>query len=188
MRRLLALCACLWTLHVSAGELINASVEHRDKRYFIEIDMRIKADPARVYALLTDYNHLKRLNGSIELSELMFSLDERTHRVKVVTDACVMFFCKTLTQVQDVEQVDEHVVIATVIPQQSDFEYAHARWAINAEHGMTRVTFNADLKPAFWVPPLIGPPLIKDKLYDEGIATIEALERLAGQDDTAAVQ
>jgi hypothetical protein len=188
MRIVLALCLYLLAQHVLAGEVINARVEHKDKRYFVELDMRIKADPKRVHQLLTDYKHLGRLNDSIKSSEIVYSLNERNHRVKVVTKACVMFFCKTIRQVQDVEQIGSNIVIATVIPELSDFDYAHARWSIEPQQGMTRVTFSSDLKPSFWVPPVIGPPLIKNKLHDEAISTVETLERLAKQYDTAAIQ
>ncbi|MGD9000625.1 MAG: SRPBCC family protein, partial [Granulosicoccaceae bacterium] len=172
---------------LTAGELLNAVVEHKDKRYFIKLDMLIDADPGRVHKLLTDYNKLGRLNDSIKTSEIVYSLNERTHRVRVVTKACVLFFCKTIRQMQDVEQLDNNIIVATVIPEQSDFDYAHARWSIRREKDRTRVTFNADLKPSFWVPPLIGPPVIKKKLYNETLDTIETVERLAKQHDTKTV-
>ncbi|MGD8514886.1 MAG: SRPBCC family protein [Granulosicoccaceae bacterium] len=188
MRVVFAFCLCLLAQPVVASEIVTASVKHADKRYFVELDMLIDADPDRVHKLLTDFNNLGRLNDSIKSSEIVYSLDERTHRVRVVTKACVMFFCKTIRQVQDVEQLANNIIVATVVPEQSDFDYAHARWSIRPENGKTRVTFSSDLKPSFWVPPLIGPPLIKNKLHDEAIGTVETLERLARQHDTKTVQ
>lgn len=188
MRVVFVVFLCLLAPQLLAGDVLNAKVEHADKRYFIELDMLIEADPQRVHQLLTDYNNLDRLNNSIKSSEVVYSLSERLHRVRVVTKACVMFFCKTIKQVQDVEQIGKNIIVATIVPELSDFDYAHARWSIQSESNMTRVTFSSDLKPSFWVPPLIGPPLIKNKLYDEAIGTVETLERLAKQYDTAAIQ
>ena len=182
------LCCLLLASTAAAGELVSSSVEHDDNRYVLEFDMRINANPLRVYELITDYNHLGRVNDSIEESELLVSLDDHNHRVRLVSDACVLFFCKTIRQVQMIEEINNQIVIATVIPEKSDFDYAHARWHVRPENGGTRIMFNADLKPSFWVPPLIGPSIVKSKLENEVIGTIENLETLANQDDSKAVQ
>jgi hypothetical protein len=170
----------LWLFGSSlyAGELVHASVKHDDKRYIVEIEMLLDAGLAHVQRLLTDYDHLTRLNSAIRESNLIYSLDEHTHRVHVVAEACVSFFCKRISQVQDVEELPGGVIIATVVPEKSDFDYAHARWKISAEGLRTRISFNTDLKPSFWVPPLIGPLLIEKKLREETLATLEGLERL----------
>lgn len=169
---------CLFGTTLYAGELVHARVEHKDKRYIVEIEMLIDAGLVHVQRLLTDYDHLTRLNSAIRESNLIYSLDDHTHRVHVVTEACVTFFCKRISQVQDVEELPGGIIITTVIPEKSDFDYAHARWKISAEGGRTRISFNTDLKPSFWVPPLIGPLLIEKKLREETLATLEGLERL----------
>lgn len=174
---------CLTLVSVSsyAGEVITAKVEHMDKRYIMEVEVLIAADIDRVKALLTDYDNLTLLNDAIRESYTVYSLDDFTHRVFVHTEACVSFFCKSFIQVQDVEELPGNVIISTVVPGKSDFDYAHARWKISPVGQRTRVNFSTDLKPSFWVPPLIGPLLIKSKLRDEVLGTIEGLERLAGK-------
>ena len=166
---------------LQAGEVITAKANHQDKRFFMEIEALIDAESTIVKRLLTDYNQLKRLNDIIKESYTMYSLDDVSHRVYVKTETCISFYCKGLTQVQDVEELPGNIIIATVVPEKSDFDYAHARWKINAEGNRTRIFFNTDLKPSFWVPPLIGPPLIERKLREEALRTIEGLERLAGK-------
>ena len=189
MKNIVTIFMCMmFASAVSAGELIHSSVEHDSNRYILEFEMRISANPQRVYELITDYNKLDQVSDSIEKSELLSSKDEQHHRVRVVSDACVLFFCKTIKQVQDIEEINKQTVISTIIPEQSDFDYAHARWHIQKEGAGTRVSFNVDLKPSFWVPPLIGPPIIKSKLEDEVRSTIENLERLANKHDTDTVQ
>jgi len=164
-----------------AGDILEATVTSEDKRYFISIDVVINADAQRVYKILTDYNNLTNISESITESNLIYSLSDNDHRVKVTTEACVTFFCKTIVQVQDVEQLPGMIIISTTVPEKSDVDYAHARWKVTNEDGLTRINFNADLKPSFWVPPLIGPPLIERTLRNEAIEVIEGLERLAQQ-------
>jgi hypothetical protein len=178
----------LFSANVCASEVISSHVEHEDNRYVVEVDMRIKAQPDKVYALITAYDKLKQLNSDIEKSELISSVDEKNHRVLIVSDICILFFCKTITQLQDIVEVNKEVIIATVIPEKSSFDYAHARWYIRKEGVGTRITFNSDLKPSFWVPPVFGPSLIKGKLENEVLDTIDTLEKLANNHDPETIQ
>ena len=162
-----------------AGDIIEAKVSNKDKRYFVELEVVINADSQRVYKLLTDYDNLTKISDSIKESRLVYSLSDNDHRVQVKIKACVTFFCKTINQVQDSEELPGMVIITTSLPGKSDVEYAHARWKITAEDGLTRINFNSDLKPSFWVPPVIGPPLIERTLRNEALAVIEGLEKLA---------
>jgi len=169
------------SIAVRAGDIIEAKVEHIDKQYFITLEAVINADSHRIYQLLTDYENLNKLSDSIEESNLIYSLSEKDHRVQVKTEACVTFFCRTINQVQDVEELPNMVIVTTSLPDKSDVDYAHARWKVTAEEGLTRINFNSDLKPSFWIPPLIGPVLIERTLRNEALSVINGLERLAQQ-------
>ena len=187
-RTVLTLLVLLFCTPLHAGKVISSMVDYSDGRYVLEFDMHINASPDRVYALVTDYDHLSQLNDSIKSSKLVASTDATHHRVRVVSKACVLFFCKTIHQVQDIEELDASNVLATIIAEQSDFDYAHARWHIRGEDNGTRITFSTDLKPSFWVPPLIGPAIIKSKLESEALTTIENLEKLSNRNDAKTVQ
>ena len=47
------------------------------------------------------------------------------------------------------------------------------------ENEGSRLIFFAALTPDFWVPPLIGPYIIKKKMREEAVETVLGLERLA---------
>jgi len=98
-----------------AGEVISSYVDHNDDRYVVEVDMLINAQVDTVYALITAYNKLGQLNSSIEKSELIHSLDSKNHRVLVVSDVCVLFFCKTITQLQDIQEISKELIKFTKI-------------------------------------------------------------------------
>lgn len=183
-----ALSCLMFSANIYASEIYSARVEHDDNRYIVEVDMHINAKPDKAYALITDYSKLKQLNSDIEKSELIASLDEKTQRVLIVSNVCVLFFCKSITQLQDIAKVSDEVIVATVVPGKSDFDYAHARWYIRQDGDGTRITFNSDLKPSFWVPPVIGPVLIKGKLEDMVVDTIETLEKLANNHAAETIQ
>ena len=73
---------------------------------------------------------------------------------------------------------------ADVIPSESDFKYGHADWRMTVEGKGSRLLFSAALTPDFWVPPLIGPYVIKKKMREEAIETVLGLERLAANQAT----
>lgn len=161
-----------------AGEVLDSHVGRNGKHYLLRIDMLIDADTDRVRQLLTDYAQLDRLSNSITRSELLESHAPR-YRVRVTTDGCVFLFCRELVLMQEVTELDDGYILVTVLPEMSDFAYSRNMWRIRAQKGRTRVTYSSDLVPDFWIPPLIGPALFKNKLLEESREIIENLERLA---------
>lgn len=167
------------SIPLQAGEILHNYIDDIDGHYIISLDMRITADSKKVYALLTDFNHLPRINDNIIKSTMLRS-HERKHRLRVESRACVLFFCKHIVQVQDVEELDNGYISMVIDAKVSDFKSGHILWHIQSTEGGTRVTFSVDLVPDFWMPPLIGPWLLKDLLKEEGLKTLMELERQAG--------
>ena len=171
--------AALMPLCALAGEILDVAVERFDQRYVVEIDARFAASPDRLRALLTDYSHLKRINDSIQRSEVIEVNSPLHHCVLTEADVCVAMFCKHIVQVQDVSVLPDGNILATVRPTRSDFSYGVARWDFWQEPNGTRMRFRSEIEPAFWVPPLIGPWLIQRALHAETLKSVNNLERLA---------
>ena len=64
-------------------------------------------------------------------------------------------------------------------PRFSDFHEVSERWRIRPEGAQTRMEYNATLVPKFFVPPLIGPWVIKLRIRDSLLSGAETLETLA---------
>lgn len=174
--------AALWLLHaaaVGAGEVVEIVVERSDARYRVVIDARFDAPVERVRGLLTDFPHLGRINDSIRHSEVLATLSPQRHRVRTEARVCVALLCKDIAQVQDVAVLPNGDLEATVRPADSDFRYGAAYWEFRAQGAATHMRFRSEIEPAFWVPPLIGPWLIRRALHAEATKTIANLERLA---------
>jgi len=62
------------------------------------------------------------------------------------------------------EKISAGEIITIAIPEESDFIYNRTRWTLQSVDGGTRVTYEAEIEPDFWMPPLIGPWAIKRKL------------------------
>lgn len=182
MGKLLACLLCIPGI-AQAGEISASSVTLADGVYSIAVDARIDAPPDTVQRRITDYDHLSSINHSIKESRIVQTFGPDRHRVHSVIKACVLFFCRRVTQVQDIVQYGKRRVEASILPELSDFRYGRAVWQLEADGPDTLMHFTAQLQPSFWVPPLIGPWLFENKIVSElqeSATTIEADWR--GQD------
>ena len=72
-----------------------------------------------------------------------------------------------------------HSITTSVIAERSDMPFARSEWVLTPENGGTRIEYRLAMEPGFWVPPVIGPMVIRRKLRSSGLRAAENLERLA---------
>ena len=169
---------CPFALH--AGELLSAYVDRRDDHYLLHLDMRIQGKYADVYKVLVDFNNIPLINDSIKSSKEL-EHEGKVHRVHIVGEGCLWIFCRRIEQVQTVTEHADGYIVSVTDPALSDLRYGRALWHLVDEGKTTRVEYNADFVPDFWVPPLIGPMLLKHRILEEGQKTINGIERLIQQ-------
>ncbi|RMG28599.1 MAG: hypothetical protein D6721_08105 [Gammaproteobacteria bacterium] len=167
------------------AEILDLAVVRHEDSYAAEVDVRIHAPVARVRAVVMDYEHLPRLNPSIREVRVLERQGDRHARVRTRARICVLFLCKDLRQVQDIDRDEEGNLMAVTDPRASDLRYGIARWRFWQEPHATRMRFYSEIEPAFWVPPFIGPFLVRHALEREVRTTIDNLERLAKERDRA---
>jgi len=164
---------------VQAAKVYMAAASQQGRAYQVEVDALVSVPEPRARELLTDYAHLGRINPDIRVSEILLTRGPGDYRVRTVSEVCVWFYCKRIHQVQDVSEAADGSVTATVIPEQSDFRYGYVRLHLWQVPGGTRVLIRGELEPDFWIPPVIGPWLVKRKLLSEALDTLQNLERVA---------
>ena len=168
---------------IQAGEVVHSHVHHDDGHFFIELQMRIDAPLDRVYTALTDFSNLNNVNHNIIESTVLNNDTEETH-IRVVTEGCALFFCRRMTQLQKVRELGQGYILVLVVPEESDFNFGKMLWHIRSEDEQTLINFRADLAPDFWVPPLIGPMILKTMFLEETRQTVNGLETLANHQQT----
>lgn len=181
-RQFFIICCLLTGFAGVAGgaQVLHAQLTRQHGIYQVDIRARIQAPVAAVRRIVTDYEHLTRLNPAIQSSKVLAVYGPRRSRVRTVTRACVLFFCKEIVQVQNVAVRPDGDVVARTVPALSDFKFAVARWRLSRQGRSTVMDFSARFAPDFWVPPLIGPWLIRRKLSDEMVQTAQRIEQIAG--------
>jgi hypothetical protein len=92
---------------------------------------------------------------------------------------CVLFFCREVEIVEFLKVEPPSRIVAIVDPERSDLHYGQASWSLAPAEGGTLVTYELDMRPQFWIPPVIGPLIIKAALRYRGLRAARRLEALA---------
>lgn len=168
----------------AAAEEPTVSVSRDDDLYSVQMQARLSMTPALVHQTFTHYENLPRINPAIEQVQLRAGGAPAT-RLYTQVRVCVAFFCKHIHQVQDIRTSIEngaYALDALVLPAESDLKRGAAHWRITPCGVGSCLSFNAQLEPDFWVPPLLGPWLIERKLEQEARITVSGIERVAHED------
>lgn len=165
---------------VAASEIEKANLSYKRGAYNYEFTVLIDGAADTVRAIVTDYDHLKRLSDDIVESVLIERFDERNLKRRMWLNYCVLIFCFDLVFVEHVELKDNGDIIAEIIPEESNFHWGKTIWRLEAvgDH-QTRITVVAEQSPKFWVPPIIGPIIMKSTFLKEVRKTCENIEALA---------
>jgi len=178
LARLTLLLIVAWP--AQAGDLVDIQVTHQHDRYTITMDALLLALPKQSWDVMRDYTNLPAINNSIHNTKIIdHTPSTNTSRVASVVKVCVWFFCRELQQTQDMRaqhKGDAFMVEATVIPEHSDFHHGYGQWQFRPHAIGTHMHFTATLEPDFWIPPIIGPWLIKRKMRSEAMETIAGIE------------
>ena len=186
-----ALVAGIAAVPAAAFEIQSVDVRHDDgDRYHVAMRVTLDAPATDTYAVFADPARLREVNAAIREVQVLEELAPQLRRVRTRVRACVAFYCRHLQQVQDMRYQPSSEggrIEAQVLPDRSDFRFGQASWTFApCPAHRTCLAFDAELEPAFWVPPLLGPWLIQRKLRDEAIETSRGLERLARESRTTA--
>ena len=169
----------LWSASAAGTTIHSAAVSYQSGSFVVQVDALLNAVEHSVRALLTDYQHLERFSPAVERSEILATRAPGDQRVRTVTQTCLWLYCKRLTRVQDVVEAHDGSITAVVVPQLSDFRSGQLRINLWQETTGTRILIHAEVTPDIWIPPLLGPWLIKRELHAEALQTVHNLERLA---------
>ncbi|HZR38118.1 MAG TPA: SRPBCC family protein [Nevskia sp.] len=181
--RRLARLACLALVPAAAAaEIQSLQVQHDGNRYRVDLQVKLQAPAAAAYAAFAAPGSLPAINPAVRKVQVLERGGDERARVYTEVRVCAMLYCKTLRQVQDMRYAprpDGGALHAEVLPESSDFSYGRADWDFRPAGGATELRFSAELEPAFWIPPLLGPWLVERSLREEAERTSAGIERLA---------
>lgn len=179
MKSIVAVLLAMAAAPLVAAEVVNVDVVHERGVYHVTIAALLDAPPDAVFAVLTDYPRWAEVNDLIKESVVLEGDDPARQLVRTVAEGCVLGFCKRFAQVQWMYASDDWRIRADVIPERSDLRAGWANTRLSCARGKTLFSYEMMLEPDFWIPPLIGPMMIKRKLRKQAVETAEAVELAA---------
>lgn len=178
--RALCMLLCLASAPAGAAQFYSLQVSQDNGVYKLVADVHLAAPPEQVYKVLTDYAHLTRVSPSVVRSVLLRRVDAATVLVYTDTRVCIFIYCRHARELQRIVQVLPLELDAEVVPRAEDnIKSGNATLRLEAEQDGTRMHWELAIEPGFWVPPLIGPVLLKGSLRAEGERSASGVERLA---------
>ena len=180
-----------------AARVMSVAVRRQGARFLIGMRLRVDAPPAAVFRALQNYAALSHYTPDVRAVHIVRTPSPDRVLLFTTLHACVLFFCKTMFQEQIMTaRADTHggVLRSRLLPQGSDFREGHGRWTVEpcpAQVPSTCVNVRLEMVPKFWVPPLIGPWLIRRKMrvqaHDASVGLEQIAQREARHDRTLQV-
>ena len=167
----------------SAVSVESVDIARTGDAYSVAFEVIVAANAADVRRMLINYHEWPRLSDNVTEARLVPAASTGVQRISVTLRSCIIvgLFCKVMRQVKDLEALaDGSGYVTTFVPGQGDFASGSESWQIHAEsNAATRLRYEATFVPAFQVPRLIGPWMIKRALRRELIGAATRLELLA---------
>lgn len=177
--RILFIAILLCSTTANAGEIISHKASYKNKIFYIHVVAVVDTSKQAALQILTDYEHLPKLNPKITNSKIISKSADKTI-VKTVIKDCIEFFCQEIINTQEVVESDS-IIISTTLPEQSNLKIGNMKWEIEdgEKEGTTKITYTAKVKPDFFVPPGIGDIFIKKSMLEDAVKLLENIEQLA---------
>jgi len=168
-----------------AAQVLGVHVTRAAGRFLIDMRIRIDAPAPAVFRALQDYAAMVRYNPDLRAVRVQATGVPGRVRLFTTIHACVLVFCKTLHQEQIMTAVDDArggVLEAKLLPRGGAFRAGSGRWTVRpcpAAAATSCLDATLELVPAFWVPPVIGPWVIRRKMTEEARRTSAGLQSVA---------
>jgi hypothetical protein len=162
-----------------AATLRDVTVDYVDGAYIMRSEVWFDVGIRRIYGLLLDWDQSSKFSSVIVESRNLEPAADGRARYYSRTQGCLWFFCRSFERYGFVEYVPLKFIEAKADPEKSDFEFSDERWDFHEEADGTVVVYAFRMKPKFFVPPLIGPAIMKSKLRNGGANAIQRIEALA---------
>ena len=174
----------------SAATVRTVEVSRDSGRYHLVADTHLDAPPAAIYQVLLDFDHdrYRRISEIYKESSYLPPDNDGTPLVYTRVEGCLLFFCRSMRRVERLEVVTPSLIRSTAVPDRSDFKYSTSEWTLEPEAGGTKVTYQMDMEPSFWLPPFVGPWFLKRTLLNGAPSAVDKIEALARQVDDGAAR
>ncbi len=161
------------------ADLRDVRVDHEDGTYHVRSIVWFNADIDALYHVFLDWDLSEQFSSVVVESRNTGSDATGDRGFYARNRACVLFYCKSVERAGTVEHEPVRFIRATVDPEQSDFYVSIESWEFEEVEDGTLVTYTLEMKPKFWIPPVVGPYVLKRKLANDSGEALDRIEAIA---------
>jgi hypothetical protein len=161
------------------ADLRAIEVEREDDRYSLRSEAYFAANRADLYRVLTNYDLFEQFSSAYVETRNVEEDEQGRPRFFTRMQGCVLLFCRSFVRHGYLLLTPKSEIVAVAEPEDSDFNYSRERWRLQTEGEGTLLIYDFEMEPGFWVPPVIGPYVIKRSLRAGGSDAIDRIEALA---------
>lgn len=189
IRQLAGFAVCLCCSVAWAAELDSIRVSHENKIYLVRSSATLNAPIQDVYDTLIDFDNYEQFSSVYHDARWLERNDDDSGEIYTFTRGCILFVCRGFGRTESVVATRPTFIETRVDPARSKVRYGVSVWNIEAQGDQTKIDFALDFEPDFWVPPVVGPFVVKRFLRKGGVDALDRIEWLAQQrnDETPAV-
>lgn len=173
--------ALLLFVSAAAGsaDLRDIDVELEEKRYHLRSEAWFDASEEQLYQVLTDYELFKKFTSAFVESSNIEPDEYGRPGFHTRMEGCVLWWCKSLIRAGYLMLTPNSLIVAITDPEASNFKYSLETWELKKDGDGTLMIYNFHMEPDFFVPPVLGPFMIKRSLKSGGVDAIDRIEALA---------
>ncbi|MEH6577061.1 MAG: SRPBCC family protein [Amphritea sp.] len=159
--------------------MVMATASTINKQIEMHSEVLVHLPVGQVYDILVDFDNLPQVLSSLKAVHILAPGNDGQVRMQVVARICIAFFCFNPTWIQQMQLLPNGEIEAIITPGESDFGKGRAHWSLVPRNRNTLLIFDARLDFKFWLPSVIGPLLLQQKLEEEATLIAQGLERVA---------
>lgn len=175
----LLVCGLLLASGLHAAELRSVEVSEAEGRYKLTSQVWFDTDVDSIFAVFLDYDLASRFTSFIVEARNLVPASDGRRRFYIRNQGCIWFVCRAFERIGHIEHEPRRFIRSTAEPERSDFLLSYEEWRFQPEGQGTLVAYDFEFEPKFWIPPLIGPYVIKNKLERDSADAIHRIEALA---------
>ncbi|MEM9388318.1 MAG: SRPBCC family protein [Pseudomonadota bacterium] len=175
--RFLCLLTLITALPAWALEIEQLSVKRKGRTFRSSAVFLIDLPRDEVLLAALDFERMADVNPAV-VDTTVDTLASGRIRVTTTLYDCVAVVCRTVVLVEDIQHHPTYRLSAHVVPSAGDFSAGRSSWQFDETAQGTRVRYEGEIKPSFWVPRLLGAAAFKRSLRRQVRATAMHLESL----------
>ncbi|WP_295951871.1 SRPBCC family protein [Rhodoferax sp.] len=178
----MALAAVLWPVPAALAADTPAAVAdsevhvaRADGSFTVDMTIHVPVDPARAWAVLTDFEHMADFVPNLASSQVTERSDGL---VKVVQKGVAKYgvFSTHFESTREIHLVPTHEIRAHGVG--GNVQRMESLMQLEPDGTGTKLTYHAEVQPGFWFPPLVGPSLVQHQTAEQFTAMLhEMLKR-----------